>query len=177
MARCGQCLDDGFLMPFDVALDDQRFGTLEQRVDAGDAQDADILARIAAFVRRAVAEARGAAVRGVRRDRGDTGLKRDGGMDRLNLCLEPVERDIVAQQRKGRRDRLEGDDARTLRVARREQAVESLIGADIDESEGAVLRREETGQIAAIRSAAHTSELQSLIRISYAVFCLKKKKY
>src|SRR3546814_6725776 len=30
--------------------------------------------------------------------------------------------------------------------------------------------------IAAIRSEEHTSELQSLMRISYAVFCLKKKK-
>src|SRR3546814_6655033 len=29
---------------------------------------------------------------------------------------------------------------------------------------------------AAIRSEEHTSELQSLMRISYAVFCLKKKK-
>src|SRR3546814_4104960 len=29
---------------------------------------------------------------------------------------------------------------------------------------------------AALRSAEHTSELQSLMRISYAVFCLKKKK-
>src|SRR3546814_1885773 len=29
----------------------------------------------------------------------------------------------------------------------------------------------------AIRSEEHTSELQSLMRISYAVFCLKKKKY
>src|SRR3546814_1065600 len=28
----------------------------------------------------------------------------------------------------------------------------------------------------ALRSEAHTSELQSLMRISYAVFCLKKKK-
>src|SRR3546814_9300728 len=27
------------------------------------------------------------------------------------------------------------------------------------------------------RSEEHTSELQSLMRISYAVFCLKKKKY
>src|SRR3546814_4365518 len=27
------------------------------------------------------------------------------------------------------------------------------------------------------RSEEHTSELQSLLRISYAVFCLKKKKY
>src|SRR3546814_6587607 len=29
--------------------------------------------------------------------------------------------------------------------------------------------------LAAIRSEEHTSELQSLMRISYAVFCLKKK--
>src|SRR3546814_10199611 len=29
----------------------------------------------------------------------------------------------------------------------------------------------------AIRSEEHTSELQSLMRISYAVFCLKKKKH
>src|SRR3546814_9253367 len=31
-------------------------------------------------------------------------------------------------------------------------------------------------EAAAIRSEEHTSELQSLMRISYAVFCLKKKK-
>src|SRR3546814_8085345 len=30
--------------------------------------------------------------------------------------------------------------------------------------------------VAAFRSEEHTSELQSLMRISYAVFCLKKKK-
>src|SRR3546814_6238930 len=29
----------------------------------------------------------------------------------------------------------------------------------------------------ALRSEEHTSELQSLMRTSYAVFCLKKKKY
>src|SRR3546814_5704723 len=32
------------------------------------------------------------------------------------------------------------------------------------------------GNLCAIRSEEHTSELQSLMRISYAVFCLKKKK-
>src|SRR3546814_3411173 len=32
------------------------------------------------------------------------------------------------------------------------------------------------GDKGAIRSEEHTSELQSLMRISYAVFCLKKKK-
>src|SRR3546814_4106628 len=30
---------------------------------------------------------------------------------------------------------------------------------------------------AVLRSEEHTSELQSLMRISYAVFCLKKKKH
>src|SRR3546814_2938003 len=32
------------------------------------------------------------------------------------------------------------------------------------------------GDVEALRSEEHTSELQSLMRISYAVFCLKKKK-
>src|SRR3546814_10511429 len=32
------------------------------------------------------------------------------------------------------------------------------------------------GELRALRSEEHTSELQSLMRISYAVFCLKKKK-
>src|SRR3546814_6794417 len=33
------------------------------------------------------------------------------------------------------------------------------------------------GAIVALRSEEHTSELQSLMRISYAVFCLKKKNH
>src|SRR3546814_2136626 len=33
-----------------------------------------------------------------------------------------------------------------------------------------------TGKVVTARSEEHTSELQSLMRISYAVFCLKKKK-
>src|SRR3546814_2694486 len=41
---------------------------------------------------------------------------------------------------------------------------------------GFVDRRELAGALACIgRSEEHTSELQSLMRISYAVFCLKKK--
>src|SRR3546814_6797359 len=32
------------------------------------------------------------------------------------------------------------------------------------------------GALIGVRSEEHTSELQSLMRISYAVFCLKKKK-
>src|SRR3546814_4569845 len=33
-----------------------------------------------------------------------------------------------------------------------------------------------SGAVLPLRSEEHTSELQSLMRISYAVFCLKKKK-
>src|SRR3546814_7048617 len=33
----------------------------------------------------------------------------------------------------------------------------------------------DVGQLPDVRSEEHTSELQSLMRISYAVFCLKKK--
>src|SRR3546814_7551124 len=39
-----------------------------------------------------------------------------------------------------------------------------------------VRRAEDERALPAIRSEEHTSELQSLMRISYAVFCLKKKK-
>src|SRR3546814_8957271 len=46
-----------------------------------------------------------------------------------------------------------------------------------------VVLKQPVGVVAAItpwnfpRSEEHTSELQSLMRISYAVFCLKKKKH
>src|SRR3546814_7130542 len=40
----------------------------------------------------------------------------------------------------------------------------------------AIFRTEEVARHADERSEEHTSELQSLMRISYAVFCLKKKK-
>src|SRR3546814_6255756 len=38
-------------------------------------------------------------------------------------------------------------------------------------------RRYAAWSLDAMRSEEHTSELQSLMRISYAVFCLKKKKH
>src|SRR3546814_8245870 len=38
-----------------------------------------------------------------------------------------------------------------------------------------IRRLERAGQLNRARSEEHTSELQSLMRISYAVFCLKKK--
>src|SRR3546814_11234151 len=46
---------------------------------------------------------------------------------------------------------------------RPDQETRGIDGGDVEELRG--------------RSEEHTSELQSLMRISYAVFCLKKKKH
>src|SRR3546814_2037659 len=66
--------------------------------------------------------------------------------------------------------RQRGQDAADMRLR---AAVLCKIIVDLaaeDLVEKAALRQE-------LRSEEHTSELQSLMRISYAVFCLKKKKY
>src|SRR3546814_8000375 len=81
----------------------------------------------------------------------------------------PVERRRIAG-RIGLRNRIEvelGHGSRFLCssfVSHKDGAMQSL---DLTRREGV---RE------AARSEEHTSELQSLMRISYAVFCLKKKK-
>src|SRR3546814_2046738 len=49
-----------------------------------------------------------------------------------------------------------------------------LVGAD--DATGRGRWRQCLGRSRCLRSEEHTSELQSLMRISYAVFCLKKKK-
>src|SRR3546814_3668366 len=53
-------------------------------------------------------------------------------------------------------------------------AGQSAPGADGSRGAGRVAAR--AGGAPSVRSEEHTSELQSLMRISYAVFCLKKKK-
>src|SRR3546814_2634475 len=49
-------------------------------------------------------------------------------------------------------------------------------GADLDLAPGGEPATDAQRRGDAERSEEHTSELQSLMRISYAVFCLKKKK-
>src|SRR3546814_3026602 len=59
-------------------------------------------------------------------------------------------------------------DERLIALATKEMEILGLCDPE-DVVGGAVVRQEK-------RSEEHTSELQSLMRISYAVFCLKKKK-
>src|SRR3546814_8971654 len=54
----------------------------------------------------------------------------------------------------------------------RHRVAEGFAGPDLyDQGRDDAARHE-----GAVRSEEHTSELQSLMRISYAVFCLKKKR-
>src|SRR3546814_4917921 len=55
------------------------------------------------------------------------------------------------------------------------QSVRGRIG-NLPEERGLYPGMKAREAIAFMRSEEHTSELQSLMRISYAVFCLKKKK-
>src|SRR3546814_2708257 len=101
-------------------------------------------------------------------------------------------RSVIANARRGVRDWLDGmegctviegharfEDGNTLRVGDELMSAPQVflnVGgrAAVPEMPGldAIDRLTNTS-----RSEEHTSELQSLMRISYAVFCLKKKQY
>src|SRR3546814_5450086 len=87
----------------------------------------------------------------------------------------------------GREQRVLGDDVAFVRHVDDRTAQELVALGDVvdgvDERDvgnrelGVVALAREGGQVHdGDRSEEHTSELQSLMRISYAVFCLKKKK-
>src|SRR3546814_2333606 len=92
------------------------------------------------------------------------------------IVAQPREVEIgaqrVEQRERLRRGRIES-----------EQTVGELV-ADIGELGGREMARQlqrgdaaHVRTVARVRSEEHTSELQSLMRISYAVFCWKKKTF
>src|SRR3546814_9406046 len=64
----------------------------------------------------------------------------------------------------------------SIKFYRRSDVVISHTGIINPISIIGIKRRHTIGFMLRFRSEEHTSELQSLMRISYAVFCLKKKK-
>src|SRR3546814_6472317 len=97
----------------------------------------------------------------------------DGAIDQdvHEVGLEVLEEALVVR---------DGDDAEVGPVAAHllHAGRHDLQGVDVEAGVGLVEDRDlglEDGHLA--RSEEHTSELQSLMRISYAVFCLKKKKH
>src|SRR3546814_1801427 len=106
------------------------------------------------------------------------------GMDRHSAYVASSRHRDGVQLHYGRDDF--GDDRRLVRTLSRERAKDmaSDYGRDRDaEIRAFADRRGLSGEIrlperaerSPVRSEEHTSELQSLMRISYAVFCLKKK--
>src|SRR3546814_2655572 len=80
---------------------------------------------------------------------------------------------------------LQGVEPRVVAAARQQLGVAALLDDapvvhhvdDVGRDHGGeAVGDDEGGAPADQRSEEHTSELQSLMRISYAVFCLKKKK-
>src|SRR3546814_4705411 len=68
---------------------------------------------------------------------------------------------------------------RSLKIAINERnarlRTKAIKGAR-QEGKGLIIGQFDAVELAVPRSEEHTSELQSLMRISYAVFCLKKKR-
>src|SRR3546814_7642464 len=78
------------------------------------------------------------------------------------------ETDLRARRRGEGAAQQVGDEARRpLHGLERDIARKTIVDDDVDV----------TARQLVARSEEHTSELQSLMRISYAVFCLKKKTY
>src|SRR3546814_10843446 len=76
-------------------------------------------------------------------------------------------------------DRPGGDRGHAVReIGHARVRIAVIVGADRadDDADRALLRGDVRSHEPTSRSEEHTSELQSLMRISYAVFCLKKKQ-
>src|SRR3546814_9363295 len=89
-----------------------------------------------------------------------------------NATREPVAPAFAARRPRGR------DQGNRRRDHRRAHRVGAALrkGAPAGRRRPPATGRDALEQDALVRSEEHTSELQSLMRISYAVFCLKKKK-
>src|SRR3546814_1355659 len=86
-------------------------------------------------------------------------------LDLRSQCVRIAEYAAADRRERNRRHFVLRPKPQRVRVARRQQLRFARVAAMPDRPDGMDHRSEE-----------HTSELQSLMRISYAVFCLKKKK-
>src|SRR3546814_6915057 len=88
-------------------------------------------------------------------------------LDEAQRLREEAQKALAEYKRKQRDAAKEAEDL----LANAKHEAELLRRQAAEDLKETLARREK-----AARSEEHTSELQSLMRISYAVFCLKKKK-
>src|SRR3546814_10697721 len=97
-----------------------------------------------------------------------------------DVCSSDLLFQHVTLLRQRRRHRLDADGAAAVVIgdAAHVAPVHGIESAfvDVHAAQRTVRLHRGHGFDAVARSEKHTSELQSLMRISYAVFCLKKKK-
>src|SRR3546814_4994704 len=98
------------------------------------------------------------------------------------LRMEAVQKEVLDKVEQTLRTEFMSNLARTNRRDSHEMIAEIFNSLDRNTEARFLAALEERSRDAAerikalMRSEEHTSELQSLMRISYAVFCLKKKK-
>src|SRR3546814_2436884 len=91
--------------------------------------------------------------------------------------FEPVLEALLREQPQWARHGATGDPGLLLQIAATAGLdAEAARTQMLSPSTVGILNRDRADVKTAGRSEEHTSELQSLMRISYAVFCLKKKK-
>src|SRR3546814_5361470 len=95
----------------------------------------------------------------------------DWSSDVCSSDLPSRERDCSRANTRRARQRRKGDDMTMTRDFK--ETVKERAGRDPAFAKALL---DEAATLFLNRSEEHTSELQSLMRISYAVFCLKKKK-
>src|SRR3546814_1367327 len=88
----------------------------------------------------------------------------------VEAAMHQEARQVTAENRIGNEQRAEQRQFPAHDAPRRLEHQQGDDGADHEVGGAGV-----TGALDQVRSEEHTSELQSLMRISYAVFCLKKK--
>src|SRR3546814_1856401 len=101
-------------------------------------------------------------------------MERDGFLRSLGVDAERVVRSVRVQRQDVDDDH--ADDDERQQVVQREEAVQRRI---VDREAAPQPRHDrladQRNRGEQVRSEEHTSELQSIMRTSYAVFCLKKK--
>src|SRR3546814_1293161 len=95
-----------------------------------------------------------------------------------SAARQPVEAEADTEAEAVQQDR-RGHEAEAVGEARGRGGHLGAVGDAVEHGKAARQRhgqRQRQGRAEGQRSEEHTSELQSLMRSSYAVFCLKKKK-